>query len=142
MPQQISIFAENKPGKIEKITAVLEERDINIRAITITDSGDYGIIKMLVDRPVDAANALNENGITAALKDIVAVKIEDRPGGLHQASAILAKENINVEDAYGFTIHETSRAVFIFQVDNVTHTEKILEKAGFSILTDSELYLL
>ncbi len=142
MPQQISIFAENKPGKIEKITGILEDRDINIRAITITDSGDYGIIKMLVDRPVEASEALNENGITAALKDIVAVKIEDKPGGLHQASAILAKENINVEDAYGFTIQESSRAVFIFQVDNVTHTGKILEKAGFSILTDSELYLL
>ena len=142
MPQQVSVFAENKPGKIDRITTVLEEKNINIRAITISDSGDYGIIKLLLDRPAEGCQALKEDGIAATLKDIVAVKIADKPGGLHRASSILAKKNINVEDAYGFTISGGNEAVFVFQVDDVRATGKILKNEGFSILEDNELYFI
>lgn len=142
MPQQISVFAENKPGKIDRITEVLGKKKINIRAITISDSGDYGIIKLLLDKPVEGCDALKEVGIAATLKDIVAVKIDDRPGGLHIASSVLAKNSVNVEDAYGFTIRESNQAVFIFQVENVSHTEKILREAGLRVLEDNELYFL
>jgi hypothetical protein len=142
MPQQISVFAENKPGKIDRITKVLENRNINIRAITISDAGDYGIIKLLLNRPVEGRDALNDAGIAATLKDIVAVKMEDSPGGLNRVSSVLAKNNINVEDAYGFTIRDSNQAVFVFQVADIRKTEKILKKAGFALLGDSELYLL
>ena len=142
MPQQISVFAENMPGKIERISGVLGRSGINMRAITIADSGDYGIIKILVDRPQDGCNALKAEGITAALKEIVAVRIDDRPGGLQKASAVLANNDINVEDAYGFTIRGSDEAVFVFQVKDVKRTEKILSDAGFGVLSDSELYLL
>lgn len=142
MPQQISVFAENKPGKIERISGVLGDGGINIRAITIADSGDYGIIKILVDRPADGCHVLKAEGIAATLKDIVAIRIDDSPGGLHKASAVLASNGINVEDAYGFTIHQTSMAVFVFQVRDVRKTENILKEAGFTVLDDRELYLL
>ena len=142
MSQQVSVFAENKPGKIDRITGVLSENGINIRAITISDSGDYGIIKLLLDKPADGCNLLKEVGIAATLKDIVAVKIDDSPGGLHKVSSILAQKNINVEDAYGFTIRESNLAVFVFQVENVPHTEKILREEGFKVLEDNELYFL
>ncbi len=142
MPQQISVFAENRPGKIERISGVLGKKKINMRAITIADSGDYGIIKILVDRPVDGCNALKAEGIAATLKEIVAVKIEDRPGGLQKASAVLAGSEINVEDAYGFTIRGSDEAVFVFQVKDVKKTEHILSEAGFSVLSDNELYFL
>jgi hypothetical protein len=142
MPQQISVFAENKPGKIERISGVLGDSKINIRAITIADSGDYGIIKILVDRPVDGCTALKAEGIAATLKDIVAVRIDDQPGGLHRASGVLAKNEINVDDAYGFTIRGSSEAVFVFQVRDTKITEKILLEAGYRILSDNELYLL
>lgn len=142
MPRQISIFAENRPGKIEKISGILGDNGINMRAITISDSGDYGIIKILVDKPVDGCNALKAAGIAATLKDIVAVKIDDSPGGLHKASSVLAKNDINVDDAYGFTIRGSSEAVFVFQVKDVRKTEKVLEDAGFGLLGDKELYLL
>lgn len=142
MPQQISIFAENKPGKIERISGILGKNSINMRAITIADSGDYGIIKILADRPVDGCNALKEEGIAATLKDIVAVRIDDSPGGLHKASAVLARNEINVEDAYGFTIRGSNEAVFVFQVKDVKKTEKVLEEAGFSLLRENELYFL
>jgi hypothetical protein len=142
MPQQVSVFAENRPGKIDRITGVLETKNINIRAITISDSGDYGIIKLLLDKPVEGCAALKEEGIAATLKDIVAVKVSDRPGGLHKASSVLARNNINVEDAYGFTIRGSDQAVFVFQVGNVPETEKILRSEGFTILSNQELYYL
>ncbi|MBN2159819.1 MAG: ACT domain-containing protein [Spirochaetes bacterium] len=142
MPKQISIFAENKPGKIEKIAGILGDNGINMRAITISDSGDYGIIKILVDKPVDGCNALKAAGVAATLKDIVAVRIDDSPGGLHKASSVLAKNDINVDDAYGFTIRGGNEAVFVFQVKDVIKTEKILVEAGFGVVGDQELYLL
>ncbi len=142
MPQQVSVFAENKPGKIERITKVLGAHNINLRAITISDSGDYGIIKLLMDKPVDGCAALNAEGIAATLKDIVAIRIPDRPGGLHGAAEVLSGNGVNVEDAYGFTIKGSDEAVFVFQVKDVGRCEKILRDAGFPVLADKEIYLL
>jgi hypothetical protein len=142
MPHQVSVFAENKPGKIERITGALAKKGINIRAITISDSGDYGIIKLLLDRPEEGAECLKEEGIAATLKEIVAIRIKDRPGGLFDAAALLRKNNINVEDAYGFIIHSHDDAVFILQVENAKTTERLMADAGFNVITDKELYLL
>jgi hypothetical protein len=142
MPKQVSVFAENRPGKIKRITEILEREKVNIRAITISDSGDYGIIKLLLNKPDEGCNALQEEGIAATLKDIVAIKIDDSPGGLLKASTVLSEHDINVDDAYGFTIRESNEAVFIFQVKNVVATENILSEAGFPVLTDNEIYFL
>ncbi len=141
MPHQVSVFAENKPGKISRVTEILSRNNINIRAITISDSGDYGIIKLLLDKPAEGNECLKNEGIASTLKDIVAILIDDSPGGLHKAASILSNNNINVEDAYGFTIRE-KKAVFVFQVEDVSLTEKILRNAGFEIISDSELYLI
>lgn len=142
MPHQISVFAENKPGKIDRITEILKRNNLNLRAITISDSGDYGIIKLLLDNPTEGYEALMREGVAATMKDIVAVKIDDSPGGLHKVSSVLAKHDINVEDAYGFTIRESNEAIFVFQVDQIQRTEAILKDEGFSILSDKELYYL
>lgn len=142
MPHQVSVFAENKPGKICRVTEILGQNNINIRAITISDSGDYGIIKLLLDKPAQGNECLKREGIASTLKDIVAIKIDDSPGGLHKAASILATNSINVEDAYGFTIREKNQAVFVFQVEDVPLTEKLLKNAGFELLSDNELYLL
>jgi len=142
MPHQVSVFAENKPGKIEKITAILAENHINIRAITISDTGDYGIIKLLLNKPAEGCAALNSGGIAATLKDIVAVKINDEPGSLHKAAAVLSESGINVEDAYGFILRKNNEAAFVFQVGNIKHTENILRDAGYQVIEDSDLYVL
>jgi hypothetical protein len=142
MPLQVSVFAENKPGKIERITSVLEEKRINIRAITISDSGDYGIVKLLLDQPEAGCECLKESGITASLKEIVGVRMKDTPGGLHKIAAALAESGINVEDAYGFIVESQKEAIFVFQVENPLKAEKMLAGKGFSILSGSELYLL
>ena len=142
MAYQVSVFAENKPGKIERITSILARQNINIRAITINDSGDYGIIKLLLDRPEDGCTALKEEGVAATLKEIVAVKIGDKPGSLHKVAAILKDHAINVDDAYGFTVKPHEESVFVFQVDNPKAAEKVLKDAGHQLLSDKELYLL
>ena len=142
MPHQVSVFAENKPGKLSRITEILGKNNINIRAITISDTGDYGIIKLLLDKPIEGNEHLKNEGIASTLVDIVSIIIDDSPGGLHKATSILSSKNINVEDAYGFTIREKNRAVFVFQVEDVNSTEKILKDAGFTIISDNELYYL
>ncbi len=142
MAYQVSVFAENKPGKIERITSILAKQNINIRAITINDSGDYGIIKLLLDRPEDGCTALKEESVAATLREIIAVKIGDKPGSLHKIAAILKDHAINVDDAYGFTVKPHEESVFVFQVDNPKAAEKVLKDAGYQLLADKELYLL
>ena len=142
MPYQVSVFAENKPGKIEKVTSILAGKQINILAITISDAGDYGIIKLLLNSPVEGAEALKAEGIPAGLKEVVAVKVTDRPGGLNEVAAILNKKNINVEDAYGFITSKGHEAIFVFQVQNVSHAENLLKEEGLSLVSDRELYMI
>lgn len=142
MPYQISVFSENKPGKIEKITGILSDAQINIRSITISDAGDYGIIKLLLDNPEEACELLQENGVAAALKEVVAVKIEDHAGGLHKIAEILRKNEINVDDAYAFITHAKKEAVFIFQCSDIRHAERILKENDLVLLTEAELYLI
>ncbi len=142
MPYQVSVFAENRPGKIERITRVLAEKKINIRAITISDSGDYGIIKLLLDRPEDGCECLKSEGFAASLKEVAAVRLVDRPGGLHGVSRLLCESGVNVEDAYGFMLKSHEDAIFVFQVDNVERVEKILQENGIPIVRENELYLM
>lgn len=142
MPFQVSVFAENKAGKIEKVTSILKENNINIRAITISDSGDYGIIKLLLDNPFTGCEKLEEAGVTAALKEVIAVKMDDTPGGLNRVASIMNANEVNVQDAYGFILESGGSAVFVFQVENSKKVEKILKDEGISVLADNELYLL
>jgi len=142
MPYQVSVFAENKPGKIERITRVLSEKKINIRAITISDSGDYGIIKLLLDRPEEGCEFLKIDGIAASLKEIVAVRMKDGPGGLYVVARVLRENGVNVEDAYGFMVKSREDAIFVFQVDNVRKVEKILHDNDIPIVQENELYLI
>jgi hypothetical protein len=142
MPHQISVFAENKPGKIERVSQILADCGVNIRAFTLSDAGDYGIIKLLVDRPVDGETCLKNAGLTASLKEVIAIKLVDKPGGLAEIAAVLNTSSINVEDAYGFITEKGKQAVFIFQVSNTSHAESLLREKGLQLLTDNELYMI
>jgi hypothetical protein len=142
MAHQISIFAENKPGRIEKITRILEEDQINIRAITISSSDNFGIIKLLVDRPDEAYRILAEAGFSVYKREIIAVLMDDRPGGLHHVSRILGDEGINIEDAYGFVIEDRRRAVLVMEVENIRAVQRLLDSRDLKSLTDEEIYAL
>jgi len=138
--EQISVFSENKPGKLKRVTEILTEKGINIRAITIASSNSYGIIKILVNNPLKAYQALKEKGLSVALIPVLAVEIEDKPGGLSKIAEVLKEHNINVEDAYGFVIQSHNKAVFIMKVEDIKKTRLILEGENIFLLTRRDLY--
>ncbi len=142
MARQLSIFAENKPGRIEKITRLLSQEGINIRAITISSANGFGVIKILASEPQKAFEVLRNHNFPVYLQEVIAVVMNDEPGGLHRVAQALAENQINIEDAYGFVIKSGEKAVLVIQVENQPQAHNILERNGFQLLTDEEIYQL
>jgi hypothetical protein len=136
---QLSIFAENKPGKLAHVTSVLAKEKISIRATTISTSDTFGVISLIVDDPKRAEAALTKAGMTVHLREVLAILIPDKPGGLDNLTQLLLKEEINVNNAYGFVLESSKKAVFVVDVDQMEKTEKILEKHGFQTLDTAAL---
>jgi len=136
---QLSVFAENKPGRLAKVTRILAGEKINIRAIAISTSGEFGVINILADDPKRGHKVLEKAGLTVSLKEVIAVLIEDKPGGLDKLIQLLYDENINVENAYGFVLESWKQAVFVVDVDQLDKTQEVLKKAGFETLNADAL---
>ncbi|HNX90807.1 MAG TPA: acetolactate synthase, partial [Candidatus Omnitrophota bacterium] len=126
MVKQIMVFVDNKPGRLEKITGTLSKETINIRSILISDNGQFGIVKLLVDKPDQANMALSKEGFATAVKDVIAVFVEDSPGKLHDLIKVLSAKNINIADGYGFA----SNSVFCIETedDNRQGIEKLIKE--------------
>jgi hypothetical protein len=139
MIQQISVFAENQPGKLEKVTRILSRVNVNIRAVTISDLGEYGVVKLLVDQPQKGYDELKAVGVAAKLVDVVAVSIDDRVGDLAKPAHVLADNCVNIKHAYGFVVEKGKQAVFIFEVDNAKLVARMLTEAGHRLLTAEDL---
>lgn len=142
MAKHLAVFAENKPGKLEKITKALYEANINIRAISIQDRGDFGVIKLLVDKPQPAEAALKSAGFVCSLKEILAIIMDDRPGGLHRIAEVFSKNGINILDAYGFVIESNKSAVLCVETEKAEGLDEILKKEGLKLISDQDLYKL
>jgi hypothetical protein len=136
---QLSIFAEDKPGKIAHVTSVLAKAKISIRATTISTSDTFGVINLIVDDPKRAEAALTQAGLTVHLRDVLAVLIPDKPGGLDNLMQLLYQEGININNAYGFVLESSKKAVFVVDVDKTEKTEKLLEEKGFQTLDTQAL---
>jgi hypothetical protein len=140
MTKQLNIFVENRPGRVKSVSELLSSHEINIRAFTIQDRGNFGVIKLVVDKPQQAYMALAEKGLACAMKDVIAVSINDQPGNLFKLSSVLAENNINISDAYGFVIEPNKTGVCCIEVDNPDKIHSIVESAGFKVLEDKDLY--
>ena len=136
---QLSVFAENKPGRLAKVTGILKKGTINIRAITIATSDAFGVINVLVDDPEGARSILEDEGLTVSMKEVIAVVIEDRPGGLDRLVQLLFDNGINVENAYGFVLESRKKAVFVVDVDQLEKTQQVLTEAGLETLDATAL---
>lgn len=134
LAQQISIFAENKPGKLAAVTSLLAREKISIRATTISTSDTFGVINLIVDDPKRAQATLAQAGMMVRLRDVLAVLIDDKPGGLDRLTQMLFKEKINVNNAYGFVLESREKAVFVVDADQIEKAEKLVEKNGFKTL--------
>lgn len=142
MAHQISVFVENKPGRIERVAEVMAKSNVNIRAITVMGTYEYGVMKLLVDKPDVALEALRAQGISANKREILAVLMDDQPGGLYRVAKIFGQRKINIEDAYGFVIEDKKRAVLVVDVEKIKEAEKILKEEGLITLSDEEIYSL
>jgi len=136
---QLTIPVENKPGVLSQITSILARKKINIRSASITSFGNAGFINLIVNNPKQGQKALSKEGIPVELKEVVAVLIEDRPGGLDKLLQILCAENVNIENGYGFVIESRKNAVFILEIKDSAHAKDLIEASGFKTLTPQQL---
>ena len=136
---QLTIPAENKPCILAQITAILARNNINIRSATISSFGDSGLINLIVNDPKQGHKALSKEGIPVELKEVIAVLIEDRPGGLDKLLQLLCDGNINIENGYGFVIESRKNAVFVLDVEDPARARDLIETSGFKTLAPQEL---
>ena len=138
--EQISIFLENKAGRLAEVTRILSEAKINIRALSLADTSDFGILRLIVNDNAKAKEVLRQHGFTVGKTDVVAVEVTDQPGGLHRILDSLFKANINVEYMYAFVQQSGNNAVIIFRFDNLDAAVDILTKNGFKVIKGANLY--
>ncbi len=140
--EQISIFLENKPGGLEYVTRVLEDANINIRALSLADTSDFGILRLIVNDTEKAEKTLQDEGFTVRRSSVVAVEIPDRPGGLHGIVQALSRKGINIEYTYAFVERSGENAIIIFRFDRTEEGIAALQENGFSILPGEKIYRL
>jgi len=140
MASQVTVFVENKPGRISRITRALADGNINIRAITISDRGEYGLINILPDDPDLAEKILLNRGFSVSRKEVIAIIMDDKPGGLADVAEHLNQSNINIANAYGFILQKGKNAVLVLEVDDYAKAEEIIRQGGFHTLSKDELH--
>ena len=138
--KQLSIFVENRPGRLSVITRLLGNNDIDIRAMSIADTKDFGILRLIVNHPDKALKVLKENNFSVTITNVIAIGIEDAPGGLAGAMETLYENNVSVEYMYAFISKTENIAYVIFRVENNENAAEALREAGYKILTADEIY--
>jgi hypothetical protein len=140
--EQISIFLENKSGRLAEVTELLAGKGINIRALSLADTADFGILRLIVNDHAAALSILKANGFTVGRNEVVAVVVPDRPGGLAGILAALRGRGINVEYMYAFVQRSEGNAVLIFRFDETDKALDVLRAAGIRMLSDAEMQAL
>lgn len=138
--QQLSIFVENKPGRLADITALLAKYQIDIRALSVADTTDYGILRLIVDEPERAEKALRESGLAVSITNVLGVGVPDEPGGFANAIRILYEAGINVEYAYAFITPVVGAAYVIVRVDDNDKAIEHLKKANIKIFNQEDIF--
>lgn len=137
--KQISIFVENKPGRLLAVTNILKEHGIDIRALSIADTRDFGILRLIVNDPHAACEALKAADCTVTLTDVIAIGVSDRPGGLAEVMNILYNNSISVEYMYAFISKTVDTAFVIVRVDNNEKSIKVLAENGVKLLSANDV---
>ena len=139
---QISVFLENKSGRLSDVTRALAKNSINIRALSIADTIDYGLLRLIVNNPERAGKILTDEGFTVAQTEVLAIEVPDRPGGLAGIIDILATRGLNIEYMYAFVGRSGEHAIVIFRIEPVGDAITALKDGGARILTGDELHAL
>lgn len=142
MAKQISVFLENKAGRLSHVTRVLGTAGINIRALSIADTSDFGILRLIVNDPDRAYQVLKENGFTVSETEVLAVQVSDSPGGLVTVLEQMHEENLNIEYLYAFIGTSGNDALVVLKVEDSEKTTEIFRQKGIKFLDESHLYRL
>jgi hypothetical protein len=137
--EQLAVFLENKSGRLAAITKILSDNGINIRALSVADTADFGILRLIVDQTDKAKQVLKDAGFTVGMTNVVAVEVADRPGGLSGVLAVLNQVEINVEYMYAFVEKSGQNAVIIFRFDDADTAIEVLQNADIKILSGDEV---
>lgn len=137
--KQLTIFVENKQGALVSITETLAMHNVNIRALSIADTEDFGILRLIVNDNDTACKTLQEEGYLLKITDVIGVKIGDEPGKLSKALKVLDEAEINLEYLYAFMSRTEKHAYVVLRVADNTAAEKVLENAGFHMITDKDV---
>ncbi|NMB33439.1 MAG: acetolactate synthase [Clostridium sp.] len=140
--KQISIFLENKSGRLAEVTKVLEDNRIDIGALSLADTTDFGILRLIVNDPDGAKRILKDNDFTVSCTDVIAVAVPDRPGGLARALEILNKESVEIEYMYAFVGRAEDVALVILRVENPADAADKLLRNGVRVLPSQQVYKL
>lgn len=138
--KQISIFLENKKGRLAMVARTLAEKGINIRALSIADTSDFGILRLIVNQPQQAYEYLKEKGFTTSMTAVIAAQVPDVPGGLSHLLDILEQEEINLEYMYAFIGRNGDNALNILRVEDGDRAVVALEKNGIKVFCGEEVY--
>jgi len=137
--KQISIFLENRKGRLYDVCSLLGQKGVNIRALNVAETESFGILRIVVDKPDVALDALKQADITARITDVVAVEVEDKPGGLANILKVLADEAVNIEYMYGFVEKSSDKALMVFRFDDVDKAAAILKKHNIKVVGAQEV---
>lgn len=137
--KQISVFLENKPGKLADFTDILSRHQIDMRALSLAEAEDFGIVRIIVDDVYNASTVLKEENYVFSITKVLAVAIPDEPGGLAKVIRVLGENEVNVEYMYAFTTRKQGVAYMIFRVEDNKKAAEVLQKAGIRPVCQDEL---
>jgi hypothetical protein len=137
--KQISIYSENRPGQLSAICRTLAAAGVNITTLSLADTSDFGIVRLIVDDHEKAKAVLSEKGHLVNVKDVLAVCVPDRPGGMAEVMQILDAAGADIEYSYAFAFHKGEKAVLVFRFADGDVAEKALAAAGVAMLDEKEI---
>lgn len=138
--KQLSVFVENKLGRLAEITRVIGDAGVDIRALSIADTSDFGILRLIVDKPDAALDALKKAGITVSLTDVIAVGIEDTPGSFAKVVKMMSDAGLAIEYMYAFISRSDSKAFVITRVENPAKGIEVMKQNNVRLLSEDEIY--
>ncbi|HOT43581.1 MAG TPA: ACT domain-containing protein [Spirochaetota bacterium] len=136
---QLSVFMENKPGHLQNVLKTLADQNINIITLTIAETSDFGVLRMIVNDPEKAKKVLHDARITCSTTEVLAVELDDRPGSLFKAIDTFAKNNLNIEYMYAFTEKRGDKAVMIFRFDDIEAAKKAMAQEGYQLVKNIDI---
>jgi hypothetical protein len=137
--KQISVFLENKKGRLAEVTQTLSKEKVNIRALSLADTADFGVLRIIVNNPERCLAVLKSSGFVAQVTEVVAVEVEDRPGGLAHILEVLDRDNVNVEYMYAYVEKSRDNAIVICKIDDRERALQVLEKNGIATVNAEAL---